>query len=94
MKLWRLNLGKMSMTKGLALGAGAVILTPIVLPVVGGVLKSLTKAAIKGGIIILEQGKVIAAETRETFEDMTAEARAEIKDAKKLEAPAKKKSGK
>jgi len=94
MKLWKLNLGKMTTAKGLAIGAGAVILTPIVMPVVGGVLKSLAKAAIKGGIIVYEQGKVIAAETRETFEDMAAEARAEIKEAQKLEAPAKKKSGK
>ena len=52
MRIWKLNLGKMNMTKGLALGAGVVILTPIVLPVVGSVLKSLTKAVIKGGIVI------------------------------------------
>jgi len=65
---------------GLAIGAAAVVLAPVVLPVVGGVLKTLTKAGIKGGMVLYEQGKVFAEEARETVEDLTEEAKAELKE--------------
>lgn len=94
MKLWKLNLGKMNMTKGLALGAGSIILAPIVLPVVGGVLKSLTKSAIKGGIVAMEQSKMIIAEAKETLEDIAAEAKEEVVQAQMPAVSAKKKAGK
>jgi hypothetical protein len=74
-----LNMGNgMKLGTGLVVGAAAVLLAPVVLPVVSGVLKSLVKAGIKGGLILYEKGKVMAEETRETLEDLTAEAKAEM----------------
>ncbi len=74
-----LNLPKgLSWGTGLAIGAASVLLAPVLLPVLGGILKSLTKAGIKGGMILYEKGKLLAEETRETIEDLTEEAKAEL----------------
>jgi hypothetical protein len=62
----------------LAVGAGIVLLAPIVIPMVGAILKPLTKAIIKGGLIAYESAKVSLAETKETIEDLAAEAKAEM----------------
>jgi hypothetical protein len=62
----------------LAVGAGVILLAPVVLPVVGAVLKPLAKAVIKGGIMAYEGAKVSVAETKETIEDLAAEAKTEI----------------
>ena len=62
----------------LALGAGVILLVPVVLPVIGAVLKPLAKAVIKGGIMAYEGAKLSVAETKETLEDLAAEAKAEI----------------
>jgi hypothetical protein len=75
---------------GLAIGAAVVLLAPVVLPVVAGVAKSLTKAGIKGGLILYEKGKVAVAEARETIEDLTAEAQAELAEEQEVEAAPKK----
>jgi hypothetical protein len=76
----------------MAIGAGAVFLAPILLPMIAGVLRPVAKAAIKGGILAFENAKVAVAETKETFEDIAAEARAEVSSAQKeaRKAPAKK----
>jgi len=80
-----LNLPKnMNWGTGLAIGAASVFLAPIVLPVVGGVLKSLTKAGIKGGMVLYEKGRLLAEETKETVEDLTEEAKAELKEGREL----------
>lgn len=63
---------------GLAIGVGALILAPTVVPAVAAILKPLAKAAIKSGFIVYEKGKEVLAETREVFEDLAAEARAEL----------------
>jgi hypothetical protein len=62
----------------LAVGAGVVLLAPVVIPVVGSVFKPIAKAVIKGGLIAYEGAKVSVAETKETIEDFAAEAKAEI----------------
>jgi hypothetical protein len=77
MKLIGIPTGTQLVT-GLAIGAAAVLLAPVVLPVVSGVLKSLTKAGIQGGLILYEQGKVAFEEAKESIEDLTAEAKAEL----------------
>jgi hypothetical protein len=83
----------MKLGSGLAIGAAAVLLAPIVLPVVGGVVKSLTKAGIKGGLIMYEKGKVAMAEAKESIEDLAAEAKAELDEAESAPSgPAKKKA--
>jgi hypothetical protein len=62
----------------LAVGAGVVLLAPIVIPMIGAILKPLAKAIIKGGLIAYEGAKVSLAETKETIEDLAAEAKAEM----------------
>ena len=62
----------------LAVGAGVVLLTPVIIPVVGTVLKPVAKAVIKGGLLAYEGAKVSIAETKETLEDLTAEAKSEM----------------
>jgi hypothetical protein len=65
----------------LAMGAGIMILAPIVVPIVAGALKPIAKAAIKGGMLAYGKAKEAAAETVETFEDLAAEAKAELSEA-------------
>ncbi len=69
------------------IGAAAVLLAPVLLPAVAGVVKSLAKAGIKGGLIVYERGKVAIEEAKESIEDLTAEARAELSEETKMEAP-------
>ena len=61
-----------------ALGAGIVLLAPVVIPMIGAVLKPVTKALIKGGLVAYESAKLSLAETKETLEDLAAEAKSEI----------------
>lgn len=63
---------------GLAVGFGTVLLAPVVLPALAGVAKPLTKEIIKAGLVAFEKGKVLAAEAKETLEDLAAEAQAEL----------------
>lgn len=71
----------------LALGVGAVILAPIVIPVLASVSKPLAKAIIKGGILVYEKGKEAVAEASEVVEDMVAEVKAEMAESQKEDAP-------
>lgn len=57
----------------IAMGVGAVVLTPILLPL----LKPVAKATIKTGVSFLEKTKGALAETVEVFGDIVAEAKAE-----------------
>lgn len=68
-------------------GIAAIVLLPVIVPVAAGVLKPMTKATIKGGIVLYEKGKGVIAEVGETFEDILAEAKAELAEqhAKELE---------
>jgi hypothetical protein len=74
----------------IAIGAAAVLLAPIVLPVIAGILKPVAKGVIKGGLLAYEGAKVALAETKETIEDIAAEAKAEIAVSQKPPAKAKK----
>jgi len=75
----------------LALGAGVILLVPVVIPVIGAILKPVTKAIIKGSIMAFESAKVSIAETKEMVEDIAAEAKAEIaQEPSKKQAPSKK----
>jgi hypothetical protein len=75
-----------------AIGAAVVLLAPIVLPVIAGVLKPVAKGVIKGGLLAYEGAVVALAETKETIEDIAAEAKAEIAESQKAPAKAKKKA--
>ena len=62
----------------LAIGAGIVLLAPVVVPVVAGILKPIAKNAIKGSLLMYEKAKMATAETMESLEDIAAEAKAEL----------------
>lgn len=66
-------------------GIAAIVLLPVLVPVVAGVGKPLAKAAIKGGIILYEKGKGVIAEVGETLEDLVAEAKAELAETQESE---------
>ena len=66
---------------GLAIGIGAAVLGPVIIPVLSGAAKPLVKAAIKSGILLYEKGKEVYAEMGEVVEDLVAEAKAEIAEA-------------
>ena len=70
----------------IAIGVGAAILAPTVLPLV----KPLTKAAIKSGVSFYEKTKGAIAETGEAIGDLVAEAKAEVaaEQAKKVSVAA------
>ncbi|MFZ0131457.1 MAG: DUF5132 domain-containing protein [Desulfobacterales bacterium] len=59
-------------------GAAVVLLAPVVVPVVASILKPVTKAIIKGGLMTYGKMKEQVAETMETFDDLAAEAKAEL----------------
>ncbi|MFM2062358.1 MAG: hypothetical protein RLZZ507_2028 [Cyanobacteriota bacterium] len=63
---------------GIIAGIGAVLLAPVVVPVVAGIGKPIAKSIIKGGLVAYEKSKGAFAELGETWEDIVAEARAEI----------------
>lgn len=75
-----------------AIGAAAVLLAPIVMPLLASVVKPLAKTVIKGGMLAIEGMKVAVAETKETLEDITAEAKAEISEGQKRPVKAGKKA--
>lgn len=66
-------------------GIAAIVLLPVLVPVVAGVGKPVAKAAIKGGILFYEKGKGVIAEAGESLEDLVAEARAELAEAETVE---------
>ena len=61
----------------IAVGAGIIILAPVVVPIVAGVLKPLAKATIKGGMLAYGKIRETAAETAQSREDLAAEAEAD-----------------
>ena len=72
---------KGNILSGLAIGIGAAVLAPAILPILVGAAKPLVKAAIKGGIVLYDRGKESFAEVGEVVEDLVAEVKAEIAEA-------------
>lgn len=62
-------------------GIAAIVLLPVIVPVAGKVAKPIAKAAIKGGIVLYQQGKGVIAEVGETLDDLIAEAKSELTEA-------------
>ncbi|MEA5572684.1 DUF5132 domain-containing protein [Calothrix sp. UHCC 0171] len=63
-------------------GIAAIVLLPVLIPLATGVGKPIAKVAIKGGILLAQKGKAVIAEVGENFEDIIAEAKAELAEAK------------
>jgi hypothetical protein len=68
------DLFKINPVMGVAVGIGTVLLGPVVLPVVGQILRPAVKAAIKGGMVLYDQ----LAQIGEVAGDLFAEAHAEL----------------
>ena len=75
MRIFGMRIGD---AKSIAIGAGLVLLAPVAVSTLSVVMKPLTKSLIKSGILLSEKMKLTYAETREVFEDLTAEAKAEM----------------
>jgi len=74
------ELFKRSVVTGIAVGVGAVLLAPVLLPAVARLARPLMKATIRSGIIFYEKGRETVAELGEVVEDIVAEAQAEISE--------------
>lgn len=71
---------------GLAIGIGASVLAPAIIPVLASIAKPVAKAALKGGVLMYEKGMESFAETKEVVEDLLAEVQSELAEAKDREA--------
>ncbi len=72
---------------GMAIGIGASVVGPVVIPILATVVKPLTKAAIKGGYLLYEKGRETLSEAQEVIEDLVAETKAEIEGAQEAPSP-------
>ncbi len=72
------DLFKGNAVTGIAVGIGVAILAPVIVPVVAAIAKPLAKSAIKAGMVFYEKGRETVAELGEVFEDLVAEAKAEM----------------
>ncbi len=61
----------------IAAGIGAMLLAPVIAPILGQAGKPVVKRAIREGILFYERGKETLAEMGDAWEDIVAEARYE-----------------
>jgi hypothetical protein len=78
------------MATGIAMGVGFFLLAPVAARMLSGAGRPLLKETLKGGMILYNRGRVMLAEARESLEDLTAEARADLSQSKELPASSKK----
>jgi galactitol-specific phosphotransferase system IIC component len=71
-------------TPGMIAGIGAVVLAPIVIPAIAKIAKPIAKTALKSGIMLYEKSKAAVVEAGEVFEDLVAEAQAELADEEEI----------
>jgi polyhydroxyalkanoate synthesis regulator phasin len=72
------DITKNKLLTGLAIGVGASILLPKLLPVLEEAAKPLAKGLMKSGLLFYEKGKEVVAEISETTEDLWAEVKMEV----------------
>jgi Protein of unknown function (DUF5132) len=73
---------------GAVVGLAAAVLAPVLLPVLVNVGRPMLKGAIKGAIMAYGRGQEVVGELGETIEDLTAEARDEMRSTNRRTAPA------
>lgn len=78
------DLFKGNAVTAVAVGLGAVLLAPTLLPAVGSVLRPAAKAVIKGGLILYRE---TVSDIGEVASDLIAEARAELEQGNSHAAP-------
>lgn len=69
---------KSNVLTGLAIGIGATVLGPVLLPAAARIARPVAKSMIKAGIVAYERGRESIAVAGEVTEDIVAEARAEL----------------
>lgn len=69
---------KADLATGFLLGLGAAAVAPGLAPALAGVFRPVAKQLIKSALVALERGRDGAAELGELFEDLVAEASAEL----------------
>ncbi|MBD2451357.1 DUF5132 domain-containing protein [Nostoc sp. FACHB-152] len=67
-------------------GIAALLLIPVFAPVIVRIGKPITKAAIKGAIHLYEDNKGAIAEIRDGWDDIVAEAKAEIAEERTIKS--------
>jgi hypothetical protein len=72
------ELFKRNLLTGVAIGIGATMLAPVLVPALAQIVKPAAKAAIKGGIALYARGRETLAEVTEAAEDILAEVQAEL----------------
>jgi len=70
---------KSNTATGLAIGRGAAVLAPVLVPAVGRVARPVAKTVIKGGLVVYDRAREVVAEAGETVEDLVAEASSEMR---------------
>jgi len=58
-------------------GAGALIAAPLLLPIVGAVIRPVAKMLVQGGLWVMDVVQELASESGDQFNDLIVEARAE-----------------
>lgn len=69
---------KRNVLTGLAIGIGATLLAPALVPAITRVGKPAAKTVMKAGLVAYERSREIVAEVGESVEDLYAEAKAEL----------------
>jgi len=72
------DMAKGSVGTGLAVGIGAAVLAPVLIPALGGLLRPVAKGVIKAGLLAYDKGREATANLSEMTGDLAAEARAEM----------------
>ena len=70
--------GFLKMGGSIALGVGAIVLAPIIVPAVSAVVRPLVKAGIKSAMVLYQKGTELATEASETLGDLVEEVKAEV----------------
>ncbi len=63
---------------GVLVGLGAATIIPLAARMLAGAGKPLLKEAVKGGLLVMDQGKSLYNETRSSISEASTEARAEV----------------
>jgi polyhydroxyalkanoate synthesis regulator phasin len=63
---------------GVLVGIGAATLIPLAARMLAGAGKPLIKEAVKGGLLVMDQGKSLYNETRSSISDASTEAKEEV----------------
>ena len=75
------------LAKGVAIGIGVAVMTPLVIAALAPVVKPVARSALKAGVRIYEKGREQLEVINETLEDVTAEVEEEMMDARNNEEP-------